>query len=123
MINLGLDHHKCNIEYLNIVCSLSFVIHSGLTASSTDTDDFIKGRAVDGLEYLNMRADFWRQQKPMYARQRDRKRQKQQNAHSSDEENQPMQYILQKLEEIDEGNTFYQALISTISFFCSSIII
>ena len=68
------------------------------------TDRYIKDRTVDGLEYLNRRADFWRQQKPMYARERDRKRQREaQSAKSRNGDQDPMHYILQRLEEIDEG--------------------
>lgn len=80
-------------------------LYDSMTASSTDTDKYIKDRTVDGLEYLNMRADFWRQQKPMYARERDRKRQRQQQSgrsHGGEED--PMQYILRRLEEIDEAH-------------------
>ena len=69
------------------------------------TDRYIKNRAIDGLEYLTTRADFWRQQKPMYARERDRRRQRQQQSAGSSRtgDQDPMQYILQRLEEIDEG--------------------
>ena len=79
---------------------------AGLTANNDagETDSYVKGRAVDGLEYLNKRADFWRQQKPMYARERDRRRQRQQlGGRSRGGDQEPMQYILQRLEEIDEG--------------------
>lgn len=86
-------------------------MYAGLTASTSDTgetDKYVKDRAVDGLEYLTMRADFWRQQKPMYARERDRRRQQQQqSAHSRGGDQDPMQYILQRLEEIDEGGRIF----------------
>ncbi|KAK7507840.1 hypothetical protein BaRGS_00000805 [Batillaria attramentaria] len=81
-------------------------LYDSMTTNSTDTDKYIKDRSVDGLEYLNMRADFWRQQKPMYARERDRRRQQQQRSGSGRSrtgEQDPMQYILQRLEEIDEA--------------------
>ncbi|XP_025086327.1 tetratricopeptide repeat protein 25-like isoform X4 [Pomacea canaliculata] len=74
-------------------------LYDSLVSNNTDTDEYIKGRAVDGLEYLNTRADFWRQQKPMYARKRDRQRKQMKNG----KENDPMEYILEQLEEIDEA--------------------
>ncbi|KAK7113348.1 hypothetical protein V1264_012649 [Littorina saxatilis] len=78
---------------------------SGGKEEAGNTDRYIKNRTVDGLEYLTRRADFWRQQKPMYARARDRRRQQkqQQSAQSHGGEQDPMQYILQRLEEIDEA--------------------
>ena len=61
----------------------------------------LKGKVCDGLDYLDSRADFWRQQKPMYARKRDKERQRQSaKAHKTD----PTNYLLRCLEEIDEGN-------------------
>jgi hypothetical protein len=75
-----------------------------LGQEDNQANKFIKDQTIDGLEYLNRRADFWRQQKPMYARERDRRRQRQQwSAHSRSNDQDPMQYILQRLEEIDEG--------------------
>ena len=32
----------------------------------------VHGLAYDGIMYLDKRTEFWRQQKPMYARKRDR---------------------------------------------------
>ena len=40
-----------------------------LGSKSTKLYDLIQ----DGLTYLDTRADFWRQQKPMYARKREQK--------------------------------------------------
>ncbi|XP_012939493.1 tetratricopeptide repeat protein 25 isoform X5 [Aplysia californica] len=74
-------------------------LFDSLSHSSTQTDSYIKGRACDGLEYLTVRSDFWRQQKPMYARKRDRQAR---SAHSAGPRD-PMKYVLQKLVEIDEA--------------------
>ncbi|XP_076458744.1 outer dynein arm-docking complex subunit 4-like isoform X2 [Babylonia areolata] len=83
-------------------------LYDSLTASEQGegTDRYIKNRAIDGLEYLNLRADFWRQQKPMYARERDRRRQQQQQSGGSSsggDEQDRMKFILQRLEEIDDA--------------------
>ncbi|XP_041374059.1 outer dynein arm-docking complex subunit 4-like [Gigantopelta aegis] len=73
-----------------------------MTTPNNDTGEYVKDRACDGLEYLNKRADFWRQQKPMYARKRDRQQQsKSQSAKSTGMD--PMQYVLLRLEQIDEA--------------------
>ena len=77
----------------------------GLSSSGpTQSDSYIKGRACDGLEYLNNRSDFWRQQKPMYARKRDRQsRSAKGSANVGRGGQDPLKYVLRKLEEIDEG--------------------
>ena len=55
-----------------------------------------------GLQYLDTRTDFWRQQKPMYARKRDRVIQR--HIGAKDSKTTPNQYIIRELEKIDEGN-------------------
>ena len=60
----------------------------------------IKDKVYDGLEYLHSRADFWRQQKPMYARKRDKEKQRR-SAKSQSRD--PRSYILRSLDEIEEG--------------------
>lgn len=54
-----------------------FSRYEGLTGKTNrnDMSREIKDKVCDGLEYLYGRADFWRQQKPMYARKRDKQRQ------------------------------------------------
>ncbi|ESP00853.1 hypothetical protein LOTGIDRAFT_140423 [Lottia gigantea] len=76
-----------------------------MTSNNTDTGEFVKGRACDGLEYLHSRSDFWRQQKPMYARKRDRQRQDEKLMRKTDKEStgNPVQYILDRLEQIDDA--------------------
>ncbi|XP_071101077.1 outer dynein arm-docking complex subunit 4-like [Haliotis cracherodii] len=84
-------------------------LYDGMTATNaTNTTDFIKEKACDGLEYLGIREDFWRQQKPMYARKRDKQKQAQVLSSSGSKMNStsstdPMKYILIRLEQIDEA--------------------
>ena len=68
--------------------------------NSSNRDNEIKGRVCDGLEYLNSRADFWRQQKPMYARKRDKERMRQ---GTKTRVKDPTSYIMNSLEEIEES--------------------
>ncbi|GFS07544.1 tetratricopeptide repeat protein 25 [Elysia marginata] len=83
-------------------------LFDGLSSSGpTQSDSYIKGRACDGLEYLNNRSDFWRQQKPMYARKRDRQSRsaKGSAANVGRGGQDPLKYVLRKLEEIDEAQS------------------
>lgn len=57
---------------------------------------------TEGLSYLDTRSDFWRQQKPMYARRRDRLMQRKRREVSSSKLA-PNEYILKELERIDQG--------------------
>ncbi|XP_055874374.1 outer dynein arm-docking complex subunit 4-like isoform X1 [Biomphalaria glabrata] len=77
-------------------------LFDSLSNNGNKTDDFIKGRACDGLEYLNSRSDFWRQQKPMYARMRDQKKAGGKGS-AGNQGGDGMKYVLAKLEEIDEA--------------------
>ncbi|XP_069108114.1 outer dynein arm-docking complex subunit 4-like isoform X3 [Argopecten irradians] len=71
-----------------------------LTGGRSYMEREIKGHICDGLDYLHNRADFWRQQKPMYARKRDKERMRRSGkARPRD----PVAYIMQNLEEIDEA--------------------
>lgn len=56
----------------------------------------------DGLSYLDTRSDFWRQQKPMYARRHDRLMQRRKRETSSNKMS-PNDYIIKELEKIDQG--------------------
>lgn len=83
-------------------------LFDGLSSNgTTQSDSYIKGRACDGLEYLNNRSDFWRQQKPMYARKRDRQSRsaKGSAANVGRGGQDPLKYVLRKLEEIDEAQS------------------
>ena len=57
---------------------------------------------TEGLSYLDTRSDFWRQQKPMYARRHDRMMQRRRREVSSSKLA-PNDYILKELERIDQG--------------------
>lgn len=73
-----------------------------LTSDSNPTNKDIREKIYDGLEYLHSRADFWRQQKPMYARKRDKAKQRQ----SAKARNQdPTSYLLRCLEDIDDDQS------------------
>ena len=70
------------------------------TDSGTKTGKTIFDLAEEGLSYLDTRTDFWRQQKPMYARRYERtamrKKYSSKKTISDD-------YIIGELEKIDEG--------------------
>ena len=56
----------------------------------------------EGLSYLDTRSDFWRQQKPMYARRHDRIMQRRKREVTTNK-SLPNDYILKELERIDQG--------------------
>ncbi|KAM4623252.1 outer dynein arm-docking complex subunit 4 [Discoglossus pictus] len=56
---------------------------------------------MNGIIYLDTRTEFWRQQKPIYARERDRKIMQQQWNREKSKPSDPGRYILRNLEEID----------------------
>ena len=74
---------------------------SGKTDGTANRE--VKDKVCDGLEYLYSRADFWRQQKPMYARKRDKERQQRAMRRGDIRQKGSMDKILRNLEEIDEG--------------------
>lgn len=56
------------------------------------------------ITYLDTRTEFWRQQKPIYARERDRKlTQRKWNKSRQNPPSDPSHFVLQSLEEIDTG--------------------
>lgn len=66
----------------------------------TKTSQEIHNLALNGLLYLDTRTDFWRQQKPMYARKRDRELQQAKMAKKGNTD--PVKFTLRKLREIDD---------------------
>ncbi|XP_043910488.1 outer dynein arm-docking complex subunit 4-like isoform X1 [Protopterus annectens] len=71
----------------------------GNTRSGIKVQDLI----LSGITYLDTRTDFWRQQKPIYARDRDRKLMQQKwNRSKQSKPSDPTKYILKSLEEIDQ---------------------
>ncbi|XP_042562392.1 outer dynein arm-docking complex subunit 4 isoform X1 [Clupea harengus] len=78
-------------------------------------EDLVKGRTSGGerlqdlilscISYLDTRTEFWQQQKPIYARQRDRKLLQQQwNNTRPNPLSDPTHYVLTNLDQIDTGN-------------------
>ena len=76
---------------------------SSLTGGRSTMERDIKDKVYDGLEYLHSRADFWRQQKPMYARKRDRE--KTRRSAKGESFRDPRSYILRSLDEIEEDQS------------------
>lgn len=86
-----------------------------LPLSKSLSADLVKGTSggmsiydlvTSGISYLDTRTEFWRQQKPMYARKRDRAlmNQKWSNRKKADSSyDEPTKSILNNLEEIDQG--------------------
>ena len=66
------------------------------TKPNTKTGDAIWSLANNGLDFLDSRTEFWRQQKPIYAR----KAQYKQTGGAS-EANNPIDYIVKQLEAVD----------------------
>lgn len=85
---------RTNTNYMNT----NFLIDA--KERKSQTSKAIHKLALDGLLYLDTRTDFWRQQKPMYARKRDKYLQ--QNK-ANKRGNDPVKFTLQKLKAIDEG--------------------
>lgn len=58
------------------------------------------------ITYLDTRPEFWLQQKPIYARERDRKLMQQKwNKTRQNPPSDPTRFVLKSLEEIDAGKT------------------
>ena len=77
---------------------------TGITGKNNrnDRSHEIKDKVIDGLEYLHRRAEFWRQQKPMYARHRDRERKaKARQSHKPPKD--AMAKVVKNLEDVDDG--------------------
>lgn len=67
-----------------------------LTKINTKSGDAIWTLANNGLDFLDSRTEFWRQQKPIYARKTSYVPNTDQDASKN-----PMNYIIKKLEIID----------------------
>ena len=62
----------------------------------------INNLVTEGLSYLDTRTDFWRQQKPMYARKHERAQQRPRPDGGTGKLS-PNDYIIRELEKIDVG--------------------
>ncbi|KAK3577964.1 hypothetical protein CHS0354_020803 [Potamilus streckersoni] len=67
------------------------------TNSNTEMDKTISNLVNEGLNYLDTRSDFWRQQKPMYTRRHDKIIRRE----TASTRIVPNEYIIQELEKID----------------------
>ena len=56
--------------------------------------------------YLDTRTDFWRQQKPMYARKHEKLQQRRAPDTNTGKQS-PNDYIIRELERIDQGEKLY----------------
>ncbi|XP_071481076.1 outer dynein arm-docking complex subunit 4-like [Diadema antillarum] len=72
-----------------------------LTRADTDSGNRIYDLVNEGLQYLDTRTEFWRQQKPMYARKREKEEAKGAREKNKQKPADPAKYILKNLEDID----------------------
>ena len=97
---------------INHIAFENFPIFSYKSKTQTSISDTTTaaGRGIyelvwDGLAYLDTRSEFWRQQKPLYARKRDKAVRN--RAASGLRGASPQDYIITELEKIDEGIYLY----------------
>jgi len=81
------------------------VIYTESASNQSVTNKAIRTLAIQGLEYLDTRTEFWQQQQPMYSRRRDRRMRENANRQVADADKckDPTQWVLNNLEEIDDG--------------------
>ncbi|XP_030076979.1 outer dynein arm-docking complex subunit 4 [Microcaecilia unicolor] len=73
-----------------------------LVNSNSKTGLKLRDLIIGGITYLDTRTEFWRQQKPIYARERDRRFVQQKwSRNKKTKPSDPTRYILKSLEEID----------------------
>lgn len=78
---------------------------SDLIKGKTRTGEKLQDVIMSCISYLDTRTEFWRQEKPIYARERDRKLLQQQwNRTQNRPPSEPALYVLKNLEEIDTGD-------------------
>lgn len=74
------------------------IFYLDITRLNTTAGDAIWSLANSGLDFLDSRTEFWRQQKPIYAR-------KNSYANNADTtSNNPLNYVIKRLETIDTCN-------------------
>ncbi|KAM4691884.1 outer dynein arm-docking complex subunit 4 [Rhinophrynus dorsalis] len=84
-------------EYLEVLLKDESLV-KGNTRNGIKVQDMI----MNGILYLDTRTEFWRQQKPIYARERDRKIMQQKWNRDKHKPSDPTRFILKSLEEIDQ---------------------
>ena len=73
---------------------------------------------VNCISYLDTRTEFWHQQKPIYARERERKLMQQKwNKTRHKPPSDPTRFVLKSLEEIDAGKMDFM-MNTTVFFSC-----
>ena len=100
----------------NLVLHIKLLISCPISLKLLDIKsillDFINGESnkkvrelvQDGLTYLDKRADFWRQQKPLYARKKDKQSKEAKKYATRDQVAvKKLSKFMKKLEEIDAG--------------------
>lgn len=87
------------VNLLKSTLTLNSIYYIGTTKQNTKSGDAIWSLANNGLDYLDSRTDFWRQQKPIYAR---RKYNAAGTGSSADSIKNPLNYIIKQLEAIDQ---------------------
>jgi len=92
---------------------VSFYILFYIVDTSSKNGQQIYDLACDGLHYLDTRTDFWRQQKPMYSR----KREKQERLRGKQKKGNHESYVINQLERIDRG--IVNCLFYCLFFFAS----
>jgi hypothetical protein len=74
------------------------MMYLAVTKQHTKSGDAIYRLASDGIDYLDSRTEFWRQQKPLYARSKPHKK--------PEGESEIQKYVRHELEAIDNRNSF-----------------
>ncbi|XP_029429619.1 tetratricopeptide repeat protein 25 isoform X2 [Rhinatrema bivittatum] len=73
-----------------------------LVSGNSRTGMKLRNLIMGGITYLDTRTEFWRQQKPIYARDRDRRLMQQKwSRNKKSKPSDPTRYILKSLDEID----------------------
>ena len=96
-------------DFLDILMIL--FAHPDISTASACNEQ-IRGLVNNCLDYLDSRAEFWRCQKPLYAREREKLEAKE-GAKGAD----TTKFILQALEDIDRGELYRKRQIRPSSFY------
>lgn len=108
LVSLFTTHFKVNWEHFIGVkakiwpCLESSECANTVADTSSRNGQQIYDLACDGLHYLDTRTDFWRQQKPMYSRKREKQDRLKGNQKKGNHEN----YVMNQLERIDNGKCY-----------------
>ena len=98
---------SCKTKYLLFWFSIQLVWTLGLLCL-----DFIKSKenqpiyelVQGGIDYLDTRTEFWRQQKPLYARKKEKDKR---SVEKKKKKPSVAKYVLTQLEDIDQGKIYY----------------